>query len=123
MTLLDNFPHECIVRKQIFTQGSLGGRKPSYSNISTGTKCWAQPAGDSESNGFQKLGIMLTHKVYFRTNPNVTRRSQILITKKQGVTQSNPTPLDVVSIAQPDSTAGLGVCYRVLCREVTSEND
>jgi hypothetical protein len=72
--------------------------------------------------------MRITHKVYFRENPNIGRRFQILITRRNNrdgtvTTISNPVPLDVLSTALPDITAGLGVCYKVLCSEVTSEDD
>jgi hypothetical protein len=123
MSLLDNFPHRCTIRRRKFAKGSLTGKKTTYDNVQTNVLCWEQAAGDTEDNSYQKEGMRITHKVYFLNNPNVTRRYQILVTYRNGATVSSPIPLDVVSNPMPDATAGLGVVYRVLCREVTSEDD
>jgi hypothetical protein len=76
----------------------------------------------------QKKGMSIIHKVYFKTNPNVQVRFQILITQRKNrdgsiTTIGDPIPLDVMSIGIPDQAAGLGVVYRVMCRHVTTEND
>jgi hypothetical protein len=76
----------------------------------------------------QKRGMSITHKVYFRTNPNVTARHQILITQRTNrdgsiTTIGDPVPLDVLSIGVPDQAAGLGVVYRVFCGHKTTENE
>jgi len=123
MSLLDNFPHKCTVRKRTFTKDSLGARKSSYTDVYTDLVCWQQPAGDSESLAYQKSGMMITHVVFFRIDPGVTTRHQIVITQRLGTAISSSTPLDVMSSAMPDATAGLGVCYKVMCREITSEDD
>lgn len=123
MSLLDHFPHKCTIRRKKYTKDSLGGAKLSYTVEQTNVLCWEQPAGDSEDTSYQKRGMSITHKVYFLTNPNVSRRHEILITYRNGATVANPVVLEAMSIALPDSTAGLDVCYRVLCSEVTSEED
>jgi hypothetical protein len=126
--LLSNFPNECTIRRRTHTKDSLGGQKASVVVEQTGVSCWEQQAGDSADESFKKRGMNITHKVYFLTNPNVTRRHEILITSRTNhdgtvTTIASPTPLSVLSNPMPDCTAGLGVCYRVLCHEMTSEDD
>jgi hypothetical protein len=128
MSLLDNMPHLCTIRRRKHTKGGLGGTKATYQTVQTGVACWEQSAGDSRESAMQKKGMAITHKVYFKTNPNVTGRFQILITQRKNrdgsiTTIGDPLPLDVLSIAVPDMAAGLGVVYRVLCGHKTTEND
>jgi len=123
VSLLDNLPHICTIRLKSHAQGSMGQSKVTARNVRLNMACWEQPAGDSEFGSYQKEGVRITHKVFFLENPYVKRRYQIVITHRQGVAVANPKVLDVVSYPMPDATAGLGVCYRVLCEEVTSEDD
>lgn len=123
MSLLDEMPHESTIRRRTRTKSSLGGSKDSFVNEQTEVKCWEQPATAKEIVDFEKRGISINRKVYFPTNPSVTERHQILITKRQGVAITSPTPLEVKTILSPDSSAGLGVLYKVMVEEVTSRFD
>jgi len=118
VSLLDNLPHRCTIRRRTRAKGSLGGSKDSYTIEQTSVECWQQPAGDSEIAEFQKDGVSISHKVYFVANPSVTSRHQLLITYWDGAVVSTPVPLDVVSHSVPDASAGMGVVWRVFCNEV-----
>lgn len=125
MSLLDNLPHRCTIRKRVRSKGTLGGGRNDPSDVSTGVECWDQPAGDSEINFYMKQGMTINRKVYFASNPNVTEENQILITSRDGgsTTESSPVVLDVVSAAQPDASAGLGILWRVMCHYRTGSID
>ena len=123
MSLLNNFPHKCTVRRRVHRKDGYGGKKIVYVNELYNVYCWIQPASDAEDGSFQKEGTRNTYKVYFKTNPGVTSRHQILITYQNGAAVDEPIPMDVVSLPLPDCTAGLGVCYRVMCVYLQSEND
>ncbi len=123
MSLSDRFPHRCTIRRKSYTKDSLGAAKLSYVTEQTDVECWEQATGDNEDRSFQKRGMSLTRKIYFKTNPEVTARHEILVTYRNGSTIADPIPFRVVSTAMPDATAGLGVFYRVMCEEYTSEDD
>ena len=121
MSLLDNFPHEATIRRRLRTADDLGGTIDTPAGTTTGVVCWEQAASDREVLEFEKRGMQIDRKVYFRTDPNLTTRHQILITKRLGVVVANPDVLDVKSAAGPDATAGLGIVFRVMCQLLTSE--
>lgn len=125
MSLLQNFPHKCTIRRRIRTQGDFGGSVDSFLNEQTNVVCWEQPLTQKESKEFGKQGMDLFSKIYFTTNPNVGEQHQIIITKRNGVavTAANQIPLDVVIRAMPDATAGLAIMYKIFCTQITGRND
>lgn len=125
MSLLDNLPHRCTIRKRVRSKGTLGGGRNDPSDVVTNVVCWDQPAGDSEITAYMKQGMTITRKVYFASDPGVTEQHQILITSRDGGTTAvgSPRVLDVVSDSQPDASAGLGLLYRVMCRDITGRTD
>ncbi|PWG74595.1 hypothetical protein DF186_17100, partial [Enterococcus hirae] len=86
----------------------LGGTVDSGSPIFTGRACWSQTAGEGEVTDFDKRGVSYTHKVYFRSNPGLDERHQLIIDQFPGMV------LDVVSKAEPDASAGLAAIRDVV---------
>jgi len=123
VSLLENLPHRCTIRRRVRSKGTLGGSKDSFTVEQTGVHCWEQKAGDSEITEFSKRGIRISRKVYFVNDPEVTERHQILITEKSGVVDSDPTPLDVKSTPRPDADVGFGLLFRVFVDESTGEEN
>ena len=121
MSLLDNMPHECTIRILKPTKDALGGRKLVPTNVSTGNACWEQAMTNDEVLQFEKRGILASRKVYFPTDPGVKENHEILITSRdRGVTTiASPQVLKVKSRSEPDATAGLGKCYKVVCDDQT----
>ena len=91
--------------------------------MSTGVECWEQAASESESREFEKLGMTVGSKIFFTSNPNVTRRHQLLITSRLGVAVAVPDVLDVMSTRLPDDSAGMGILWAVMCNRSTGEDD
>lgn len=114
MSLLTNFPHECLIRKRISKKGTLGGRRNKPQNVATDVVCWEQQASNAEVLEFEKRGMSLQKKIYFLTDPEVDEHHEILITKRNGVTVSGPIRYDVLSESLPDASAGLGIVYKVM---------
>lgn len=123
MSLLDNFPHRSIIRRRIAAKDELGGISYTYLNEQTGVYCWEQNASHKEILEYDKRGMVITKKVYFLEDPGLGERHQVLISERNGATIASPVPLDVVSEALPDASAGLGVVYKVMCIEHTGEDD
>ena len=119
MSLLDKFPHECTIRIRTRSAGSLGGSRDVATVEQTGVECWQQRANAKEILEFEKRGMTIDTKVFFTTNPNVTERHEILITKRNGVIVSSPLLLDVITNDEPDASAGLEVVFKVMCNRLT----
>lgn len=108
----------------------MGGNIYSIEIEQTGVECWEQQVSASESSDFEKRGITATTKLYFVSDPGVTEQHRILITERNGVEApnldmtdvNNPDVLDVVSNAQPDASAGLGILFRIMCKNSTGGN-
>ena len=122
MSLLNNFPHRCTIRRLVRVKGTLGGSKDSPLNEQTSILCWAQNATQKEVADFEKRGMFLSRKIYFLVDPGVTERHQILVTEMNGTTIDNPIVLKVRTEAMPDASAGKGVVYKVFCSETTGED-
>ena len=124
MSLLQNFPHECQIRKRVRSIDEYGGNRDESVVVSSGVKCWEQQASASEVSTYQKRGMSISTKIFFTTDPGVTEQNQILITKRLGVAVSEGSQyiLDVMSKPEPDSSAGLSVVWRVMCNRVTGED-
>ena len=111
MSLLENFPHTCTVKKRVRTKGSLGGSSDPLTTVATDLSCWQQSVGDSQVEEFAKRGIAVTDKVYFTTDPGVDTRHVLEVTNPQ---TGQTITLEVKSRALPDASAGMGVVYRVM---------
>lgn len=121
MSLLDTMPHECTIRRLGRVNDALGGTKTVPIVEQTEVKCWEQQASAAEIMDFERRGMKISRKVYFSTNPAVTERHEIIITKRQGtaVAEADQKPLTVVKYYEPDAGAGLGVVFKVMCDEWT----
>lgn len=121
MSLLDNFPDICKIQRRIrqkSANGTGGTIDVPYIERS-GISCWLQQASSSEINEYAKRGINIDHKVFFVENPNVTENHQIVVYNRSGVAVN--VVMDVHSQPDPDASAGLGVVWRVMTNQVTSE--
>ncbi len=124
MTLWDQLPHRCTIRRKNTTRGSLGGSKTSTTEIAVNIECWEQNASHSEIESHEKIGMRINRKIYFDVDPGVDEQHEILITSRDRGDTNIPIAdrkiLEVRSEALPDTTAGLGVGYKVMAEEITS---
>ena len=114
MSLLDNLPHKCKIQRRDQTASPLGGNRVTRTVEQENVACWEQTANTSEVEKFGKMGIRVTTKIYFTTDPGVTDRHEILVTERNGVTVASPVRLQVLQPAYPDASVGLGLLYRVM---------
>jgi hypothetical protein len=117
MSLLDNFPHRCTIQYRVRTKGTLGGSSDAPVVEQTDVPCWEQNASHREVTDYEKDGISVTHKTYFVSNPNITRRHEIVMTERDGVSVAED-PKEVRSDARPDASAGLGVVWKVMTEDM-----
>lgn len=119
VSLLDNLPHKCTIRRQRTTGGltdSLGGVRKNTRDEQTGVPCWEQSLSTREIMAYDKQNIVANRKIYFSTNPNITDRHEIIITERNGVAvpESQQEVIDGLLPAGPDASAGLAVLFRVI---------
>lgn len=118
MSLLDNLPHTYAAKKRARTAGdSLGGGRDSYTTVSSGS-CWHQQAGDSEVVEQAKVGINISGKVYFTSNPGLDETHVLVISDRDG---NEVGTYDVVSHPELDASVGLGVLWRVNVNRKTTQ--
>ncbi len=121
MSLLDQFPDRCTIRRRTRSKGTLGGGKDGSTDEQTGVQCWEQAANASEVERYNKRGQVVTRKVYFLSDPGVTEKHQIVVTSRTAnngtltaVPISSQVPLDVVAKPEPDASAGKGILFKVM---------
>jgi hypothetical protein len=102
--LLDNFPHLATAKRRARVKDALGGSKDSFTTLFTDRACWRQQASSREINTAQARDILISHKVFFASDPGLTTKDVLVI---GGDTMS------VRSYAHPDASAGLGVVWKV----------
>lgn len=124
MSLLNNFPHVCLIRRRVRAKGTLGGSVDTFLNEQTGVRCWQQHVTQKETEEYEKPGMTLTCKIYFTSNPNITERHQILITERNGtaIDADSRVALHAVTRAIPDASAGKGIVWKVFCTETTGHD-
>ncbi len=109
MSLLDNMPHLATAKRRKMTKDTMGGVKESFpTTVFSDRACWRQPASDREVSLWKKQSQEVTHKVYFAEDPVVDEGCILVI---------DDVNMDVVSVSDPDASAGLGKCWRVFCRK------
>lgn len=127
--LLDNFPHKCTIQRLVRTrddEDGLGGSEDVPTVEQTGVLCWEQQAGAREIADFAQRGQRVSRKVYFTSKPAVSTRHEIVITHRladgefEEVAEADQLVLTVMSLPLPDSSAGLGILYKVVCDEWTA---
>lgn len=126
MSLLDNLPHRCTIRRLTRKRGPLGGSFDKPVVEQTLVECWEQQASASEIKDYEQRGQKVSRKIFFSSDPGVTNQHEIIITHRTiggvltAVAAESQLPLTVASAPFPDAGAGLGVVYRVMVDEWTA---
>jgi len=108
MSLMDNLPHLATAKIRTRTRDDLGGSKDSWTTVFTDRACWQQPASATDIMLYQKREINVTYKIYFASDPGLNETH---------IVEIGGVKFDVVSVADPDASAGLGVLYRVMANK------
>lgn len=100
------FQNTVTLTKYAEGQDAEGGYDPAVASTTTGVACSVQPTSGRGMIDQGRDGEMITHKVYFKTDPGLSKGSLItwgthLLTVK----------------ATHNSTAGVDVRYRADCTE------
>ena len=113
MSLLDNMPHRCRIDRLKHKTDAVGGniQAPAVVPGASNLECWVQNASQREINEFQKRDKLVTHKVFFPTDPPLRVGDQITITT------ASPDILGQVLKfqAEADRSAGLGLLFGAMC--------
>lgn len=113
MSILDNLPHLCTATLRIRTKGSLGGSRDDESAVFTDRPCWRQMATEAEILEYARRDITVTDKIYFTSDPGLDNRHILRIGGDE---------FKVRTRSLPDASAGLGVVWRVMAENKTSED-
>lgn len=109
MSLLERLPHLATAKRRKRVKDTMGGIKDTYPTILfTNRTCWQQPLSSNEISDWMKKGIEVTHKVYFATDPSLDEGC---------VLEIGTDRFDVMTVSDPDASAGLGFVYRVTCKK------
>ena len=122
MTLLDSLPDRCTISRRSTDQGALAGTKTVVNVEQTNVVCWDQNATHAEIREFDKRGMRIGHKIFFVNDPLVSERHIIQITTRKGVVVVDDPVLEVRSEAEPDTSAGTAVLYKVIAEERTGRD-
>jgi hypothetical protein len=110
MSLLDNLPHLATAKRRTRTKDSMGGHLDSFAIIIFSDRaCWQQALKDDEISDWQQRNMEVTHKVYFASDP---------LLDVSCVLEIGGDTLDVISAADPDCSAGMGILFRVMTKKV-----
>lgn len=123
MSLLDTLPDLCTIQRRSRTNDRHGGNTEAPIVEKTNVSCWVQQLSATTMEAFAKRGINVSQKVYFASDPGVTERHEILITKMGDNVVANPIRLEVYAQAVPDADAGLGILYRVMVNDKTGKHN
>jgi len=107
MGILDNMPHTCTAKRRTRSQGSMGGGKDTLTTIFADRSCWRQPATDAEILKMKKRDIDVDYKIYFTSDPGLD---------EQDIVFMNGDRMEVRSTPEPDSSAGLGVVWKIMVK-------
>ena len=108
MGILDNLPHRCTARRRKRVGDGMGGFVDTFDDVVfTDRSCWRQAASDREVSWWQQRGTELTDKFFFNADP---------IIDENCILEIGGWRYDVISQADPDDSAGLGLLWRVMAR-------
>jgi len=107
LSLLDSLPHTCTVKRRTRTVDAMGGSKDSWTTVSSSVSCWRQPLSDREMADYMSRGITVDTKFFFASDPSLDETHQLTV---------GSDVYTVRSVSSPDSGAGLGVVWRMVCK-------
>ncbi len=135
MSLYDdeNLPHLCDVYKTTrVREASSGTAKKTPVLVQEGVKCWEQAASASEVKLYFQRGYNISRKLYFNLDIRsfISERCMIVVTNRQdadgtlvAVSDATREYYDVVSLDEPDSSAGLGIVWKAMLTNSSSDRN
>lgn len=129
----ENLPHLCNVYKTTrVREVGVGHAKKTPVLVQSAVKCWEQAASASEVKNYMQRGYTVSRKVYFNFDIRsiISERCLIVITHRQNadggqeaVSESTRESYDVVSINEPDASAGYGILWKVMLTNSSSDRN
>jgi hypothetical protein len=115
MSLLNNLPHTVTHTRRKYLRDEYMGNTTQIETLSTGVSAWVQNASQREIEQYQKRDELITHKVYYASDPSIRPGDRITVT-------AGPSFVgDVFNYESlTDRSAGLGVLFRIM---VNAENN
>ena len=129
----DSLPHLCDIYKTTrVREAGVGASKKTPVLVSSGVRCWEQAASATEIKEYMQRGFSISRKVYFNYDirPTVSERCMIVVTHRQNadggqeaVSDSVREFYDVVSIDEPDASAGYSILWKAMLTNLSSDRN
>lgn len=101
--------HAVVTQSPVYVTTSSGGRKiTGYTDVLTIQPCWVQPANSRLRLQYQERQIVVTHRVYFDSDPVVDAEWRLKFGAR------------LMKVIGAANTAELGRLWTVDCEEVKS---
>ena len=116
MSLLDNLLHTVRHERNTHSRDALGADVQAREVITASVEAWIQNASRAEVVEFGKRDKLVSHRVYFSSNPAPRVGDYFVVT-------AGPSHVgeDLKFQADSDRSAGLGVLYGALCELENNE--
>lgn len=118
MTLLNEMPHTVAHYRKKYSRDEYIGNVTQLELRTSGVSAWVQNASDREVQEFQKQDELVTHKVYYATNPDLRPGDVVRVTAGPSFVGK-----DLNYASSTERSAGVGVLYRVMCSEDNNEQE
>jgi len=111
MSLLNDLPHRLSIRTPDYAQDDLGAVVGTFSDASTAVPGWVQNAGAAEIKQFDARDEVVSHKVFFRSDPGIVPGNQIYV-------ESGPSFVGQTFeyVAGAERSAGVGLLWAAYVR-------
>ena len=116
MTLIDNLIHTATIQRRAVAATASIGASYTWTSTSTGVSVWVQVAGQREVNDYARLDMVVTHKVYFNTDPTAYFGNDPALSGKYRLLMVGG-PFDGQTFevrSQAEATAGFGLLWKVM---------
>jgi hypothetical protein len=116
MTLLERLPHTVSHSRQKYSRDNYLGAISEDESLATGVRAWVQNASMNEITEFQKQDQIVSHKVFYKTDPSLRPGDEITVT-------AGPSFIGRVFSFKciTDTSAGLGRVWRCMVDEANNE--
>ena len=112
MSLLEKLPHTVSHLRKTYARDQYIGNTTDTEELATSVRCWIQTVGQSEVQQYEKADQLITHKMYYKTQPTLRPGDLIRVTAGPSYVGKD---FNFESLA--DASAGLGKLFKVMVNE------
>jgi len=112
MSLLDRLPHTVSHFRKKYSRDEYIGNITELESLETGVRGWVQTASQQEIEQYQKTDQLISHKVFYSSEPTLRPGDLIRVTAGPSYVGKD---FNFESLA--DASAGLGKLFKVMVNE------